>query len=68
MGHCTTTDAEDYTDELLVATTLAVFEYVAQLEDDGLLEKLTVAEALPARSPKLQVSTPPAIAQVPGPE
>src|SRR4051812_20552739 len=53
FGHCTTVDAADCTEALLAAETIAVFEYVAQLVDDVLLVRCTLAVPEPARFPKL---------------
>ena len=66
-GHCTVVVALDCSVALLVAVTVAVFAYAAQLDADVLLVTCTVAVALAARFPKLQPRTWLAIVHVPGP-
>ena len=59
--------AEACTELLLLAETVAVFEYEAQLEEDVVLVTRIVAVTLAARSPKLQLSSRLVIEHVPGP-
>jgi hypothetical protein len=66
-GHCTVVVADDCFDVELLALNVAVLAYAAQLDADVALVTCTDAVAPGARLPKLQLSVPPAIEQVPGP-
>jgi hypothetical protein len=63
LGHCTVVVADACTDVVLLADSVAVFAYAAQLEDEVALVTCTVAVAFGARLPKLQLNTPPSIEQ-----
>ena len=66
-GHCTVVDALDCSDPPLLAVTVAVLAYAAQLDADVALLTCTVTEAPAIRLPKLQLKTRLAMAHVPGP-
>ena len=66
-GHCTVVVADDCTELPLLALSVAVFEYAAQLDAEVALVTCTDGVAPDARLPKLQLSVPLAIAHVPGP-
>jgi hypothetical protein len=66
-GHCTVVVADAFTEMLLLALTVAVLAYAAQLDADVALVTCTSAVAPDDRLPKLQFSAPLAIEHVPGP-
>ena len=57
FGHCTIVVADACTALLFAAESEAVFEYAAQLDGDVPLVTCTVAAALEARFPKLQLNS-----------
>jgi hypothetical protein len=65
--HCTLIVAEAVTTALLLALADAVFAYDPQRAVEVALVTCTVADAAPARLPKLQLSTCELMAHVPGP-
>jgi hypothetical protein len=66
-GHCTVTVDDACTELLLLALAVAVFAYGPQLAAPVALLTCTDALALDARFPKLQLSVPLEMEQVPGP-
>jgi hypothetical protein len=66
-GHCTVVVAVDCWDALFAAVKVAELEWAPQLDVEVALVTWTEAVAFDPRFPKLQLSTPLAIAQVPGP-
>jgi hypothetical protein len=66
-GHCTVMVAEDCTELLFDALSVAVLAYCAQLDAEVALVTCTEAVVLAARLPKLQFKVPLAMEQVPGP-
>jgi hypothetical protein len=67
VGHCTVVVADACTDAALVAESVAVLGYAAQLDVEVLLVTWTDAVAFGARLPKLQLSVAPVNVQLPGP-
>jgi len=66
-GHCTVVVADAWMELLLLALSVAVFAYAAQLGVEVALVRCTVAVAPDTRFPKLQLSVWLAMAQAPGP-
>jgi hypothetical protein len=67
VGHCTVVVAEACTEVLLLAESVAVLAYAAQLDVEVLLITWTVAVVLGTRLPKLQLRAVPVSVQLPGP-